>query len=109
MKQKEISPVRLLLRWAGPEKKWLIGSVLCAFGSGLLAITACAFLISDTVEHHRLLAPIFLHNAQYGDMIEELYELPFMAGLFLMNLGFMQRDMQEESVSIRFSEPHLVK
>ena len=25
MKQKEISPVRLLLRWAGPEKKWLIG------------------------------------------------------------------------------------
>lgn len=40
MKKKEISPVRLLLRWAGPEKKWLIGSVLCAFGSGLLAITA---------------------------------------------------------------------
>lgn len=75
----------------------------------LLAITACAFLISDTVEHHRLLAPIFLHNVQYGDMIEELYELPFMAGLFLMNLGFMQRDMQEESASIRFSEPHLVK
>ena len=63
-------------------------------------------LISDTVEHHRLLAPIFLHNVQYGDMIEELYELPFMAGLFLMNLGFMQRDMQEESASIRFSEPH---
>ena len=75
----------------------------------LLTITACAFLISDTVEHHRLLAPIFLHNVQYGDMIEELYELPFMAGLFLMNLGFMQRDMQEESASIRFSEPHLVK
>lgn len=75
----------------------------------LLTITACAFLISDTVEHHRLLAPIFLHNVQYGDMIEELYELPFMAGLFLMNLGFMQRDMQEESASISFSEPHLVK
>lgn len=75
----------------------------------LLTITACAFLISDTVEHHRLLAPIFLHNVQYSDMIEELYELPFMAGLFLMNLGFMQRDMQEESASIRFSEPHLVK
>ncbi|MGI3452734.1 hypothetical protein ACRQQF_25950, partial [Citrobacter arsenatis] len=75
----------------------------------MLAITACAFLISDTVEHHRLLAPIFLHNAHYGDLIEELYELPFMAGLFLMNLGFMQRDKQEETASIRFSEPHLVK
>lgn len=75
----------------------------------MLAITACAFLISDTVEHHRLLAPIFLHNTHYGDLIEELYELPFMAGLFLMNFGFMQRDKLEESASIRFSEPHLAK
>ena len=75
----------------------------------LLAITTCAFLISDTVEHHRLLAPIFLHNAQYGDLIEELYERPFMAGLFLMNLGFMRRDKQEEAASIRFSEPQLAK
>ena len=66
-------------------------------------------MISDTVEHHRLLAPIFLHNAQYGDLIEELYELPFMVGLFLMNLGFMQRDKQEESAAIRFSEPQLAK
>ncbi|QMN54304.1 hypothetical protein HVW69_15085 [Citrobacter freundii] len=75
----------------------------------MLAITACAFLISDTVEHHRLLAPIFLHNAHYGDLIEELYELPFMAGLFLMNFGFMQRDKLEESASIRFNETQLAK
>ncbi|CAB5527441.1 Uncharacterised protein [Citrobacter werkmanii] len=75
----------------------------------LLAITVCAFLISDTVEHHRLLAPVFLHNASYGDLIEELYELPFMVGLFLMNLGFMQRDKQHESAAVCFSEPHLAK
>lgn len=50
-----------------------------------------------------------LHNASYGDLIEELYELPFMAGLFLMNLGFMQRDKQHESAAIRFSEPQLAK
>ena len=63
MKQKEISPVRLLLRWAGPEKKWLIGSVLCAFGSGLLAITAYlglyrlmdAVLSGLTAEHFDIL------------------------------------------------------
>lgn len=48
----------------------------------LLTVTACAFLISDTVEHHRLLAPLFLHSKQYTDLIEELYELPFMIGLF---------------------------
>lgn len=65
-------------------------------------------LISDTVEHHRLLVCL-LHNASYGDLIEELYELPFMVGLFLMNLGFMQRDKQHESAAVCFSEPHLAK
>ena len=29
-----------LLQWAGPERKWLILSVLCAFGSGILVITS---------------------------------------------------------------------
>ncbi|MEG1422027.1 MAG: hypothetical protein RSA95_15430 [Citrobacter sp.] len=75
----------------------------------LLAITAGAFLISDTVEHHRLLAPLFLHNAHYGDLIEELYELPFMAGLFLINLGFMQRDKQEEYSTVHVGEPQLAE
>lgn len=75
----------------------------------LLAITSCAFLISDTVEHHRLLAPVFLHNAQYGDLIEELYELPFMVGLFLMSFNFMARDKQAEDMAIRFNDPQLAK
>lgn len=75
----------------------------------LLAITSCAFLISDTVEHHRLLAPVFLHNAQYGDLIEELYELPFMVGLFLMSFNFMARDKQAEDMAIRFNDLQLAK
>jgi hypothetical protein len=75
----------------------------------LLAITTCAFLISDTVEHHRLLSPLFLHNAHYGDLIEELYELPFMVGLFLMNLGFMRRDKKEEYASVRVGKKLLAK
>ncbi|EPJ3205300.1 hypothetical protein JGC44_10130 [Salmonella enterica subsp. enterica serovar Derby] len=75
----------------------------------LLAITSCAFLISDTVEHHRLLAPVFLHNAQYGDLIEELYELPFMVGLFLISFNLMARDKQAEDMAIRFNDPQLAK
>lgn len=75
----------------------------------LFAITSCAFLISDTVEHHRLLAPVFLHNAQYGDLIEELYELPFMVGLFLMSFNFMARDKQAEYMAIHFNDPQLAK
>ena len=74
-----------------------------------LAITTCAFLISDTVEHHRLLAPLFLHNAHYGDLIEELYELPFMVGLFLMNLGFMRQDKKEEYAFVRVGKQLLAK
>ena len=40
MKKKKQNPAALLLRWAGPERKWLILSVLCAFGSGLFVITS---------------------------------------------------------------------
>lgn len=74
----------------------------------LFTLTACSFLISDTVEHHRLLAPLFLHDARYTDLIEELYELPFMAGLFLITLGFMQEDKQREENALPLGEPQQV-
>lgn len=40
MKEKRQSPAVLLLRWAGPDRKWLVLSVLCAFGSGLFVVTS---------------------------------------------------------------------
>lgn len=40
MKSKKENPAALLLRWAGPDRKWLVLSVLCAFGSGLLVVTS---------------------------------------------------------------------
>ncbi|MDO5548567.1 MAG: ABC transporter ATP-binding protein [Eubacteriales bacterium] len=40
MKQKKENPLSLLLRWAGPYRKWLVLSILCAFGSGVFAVTA---------------------------------------------------------------------
>lgn len=40
MRSKKESPVALLLRWAGPERRWLVLSVACAFCSGLLVVTA---------------------------------------------------------------------
>ncbi|WP_167519567.1 hypothetical protein [Intestinirhabdus alba] len=71
----------------------------------LFAVTAGAFLISDTVEHHRLLAPLFLHSRQYVDLIEELYELPFMVGLFLIALGFMRQERRGERAASLPYEP----
>ena len=40
MHPKRENSVALLLRWAGPDRKWLAASVLCAFCSGLFVITS---------------------------------------------------------------------
>lgn len=58
----------------------------------LMAVTVVTFLISDTVEHHRLLAPLFVRDVHYADLMEELYEIPFMVGLFLVTLYLMKFD-----------------
>lgn len=62
----------------------------------LLAVTVITFLISDTVEHHRLLAPLFVRDLHYADMMEELYEMPFMVGLLLLTHYFMRADKAAE-------------
>ncbi|WLI77087.1 hypothetical protein Q5705_00520 [Kosakonia sp. H02] len=64
---------------------------------GLVVVT---FLISDSVEHHRLIAHFFLHKPAYQDLIEELYEIPFMVGLFCVSYDLMQR---QKSVSHQFA------
>lgn len=64
----------------------------------LLVVTICSFIISDTVEHHRLLAPLFVHNSQYADLMEELYEIPFMVGLLLVTYYFMKMDKSSDQL-----------
>ncbi|MGP3593027.1 hypothetical protein [Vagococcus sp. WN89Y] len=55
------------------------------------ALVVVTFIISDSVEHHRFIAPLFLHDTGYQDLIEELYEIPFMVGLFCVSYDLMQR------------------
>lgn len=64
----------------------------------MLAVTVVTFLIADTVEHHRLLAPLFVRDPQYTDLMEELYEFPFMIGLFLVTYYFMRADKSGENI-----------
>lgn len=61
-----------------------------------------SFLIADGVEHHRAIAPLFLHAANYQDLVEELYEIPFMVGLFTIAFSIMRREKhaQEEGVTL---------
>ncbi len=67
-----------------------------------VALVVISFLIADAVEHHRAIAPLFLHAANYQDLIEELYEIPFMVGLFGVALSIMRREKnaQEEGVTL---------
>jgi len=74
---------------------------------GLMAVTACTFLISDTIEHHRLLAPLFVRDQHYADLMEELYEIPFMVGLFCVTFYFMKADKKAEILyPVRYQHSH---
>ncbi|WES70283.1 hypothetical protein [Superficieibacter sp. HKU1] len=66
----------------------------------MVLIVVITFLISDSVEHHRLIAPLFLHVRQYQDLIEELYEIPFMVGLFLITWDLMKSEKRETALSV---------
>ncbi|EBW5300671.1 hypothetical protein QF24_004702 [Salmonella enterica subsp. enterica] len=55
------------------------------------------FLIADSVEHHRFIAPLFLHNMQYTDLIEELYETVFLLGLFEVSFEVMKDEKKRLS------------
>ncbi|GAL58426.1 hypothetical protein EV102420_10_02070 [Pseudescherichia vulneris NBRC 102420] len=66
-------------------------------------LVVITFLLSDAVEHHRLLGSLVLHDAHDQDLLEELYEIPFMLGLFIIAFGMMQRD---KVVGMRLSTAH---
>lgn len=55
-------------------------------------LTLVGLVISDSIEHARLIAPIFVMDAHYKDLMEELYEFPLIVGLFLAAYHVMQKD-----------------
>nr|WP_318382617.1 hypothetical protein [uncultured Enterobacter sp.] len=62
------------------------------------SLVVLTFLIADTVEHHRLLSFIFLRDLSYQDLTEELYEFPFMIGLFCVAWDLMQKEKHANEV-----------
>lgn len=55
-------------------------------------LVVITFIFSDAVEHHRFIASLVLFDADDQDLLEELYEIPFMLGLFIIAFSMMQRD-----------------
>lgn len=54
-------------------------------------------LISDSIEHARQWSIIFIQQAMYKDLLEELYEFPLIIGLFLIAYQLMNQDKQKHS------------
>lgn len=52
------------------------------------------FVIVDTIEHRRLFAFLFVYDTARTDLLEELFELPFMFSLFAVAFLLQRNDKQ---------------
>lgn len=58
-------------------------------------LTIIGLVISDSIEHTRLLGAMFVLDNHYKDLMEELYEFPLIVGLFLVAYHIMHQDKQQ--------------
>ncbi|MEE9902846.1 MAG: hypothetical protein PBU42_10290 [Acinetobacter haemolyticus] len=72
-----------------------------------LIIAVVSLLFADSVEHHRLIDTWIFNSAINPDIVEELYEFPFLLSLFFSAFYFMQKDRKSIlKVSIPAIESH---
>lgn len=57
-----------------------------------LMMVILGFMISDAIEHERMLGALFLHNHANKDFMEELFEFPLIVGLFVIAYDVMKMD-----------------
>lgn len=72
------------------EIKYKLQSVKFPFWYLFIAILSLFF--ADSIEHHRLIDTWLMSEGGNTDLIEELYEFPFILALFLSALYFMKLD-----------------
>lgn len=61
-----------------------------------LMIAIVSLFFADCVEHHRIIGSWLLTDIASQDVVEELYETPFIFALFSAALFFMQQDRPVE-------------
>ena len=66
-----------------------------------LMMVVLGFLISDAIEHHRMLGALFLHQPENKDFMEEIFEFPLIIGLFVIAFDMMKRDKMNIELSKR--------
>lgn len=87
-----IAPVIFMLFSAQlrTEIKYKLQSVTFPFWYLFIAILSLFF--ADSIEHHRFIDTWLMSEGSNVDLIEELYEFPFILALFLSTLYFMKLD-----------------
>lgn len=57
-----------------------------------VVLAFAGLIISDSIEHHRFISSLFIHDVANTDMMEELFEFPLIFGLFIIAFGLMKND-----------------
>ena len=52
-------------------------------------------IVSDSIEHGRAWSTVILQQAEYKDLLEELFEFPLIIGLFLIAYRLLRQDLQQ--------------
>ncbi|MGL9735868.1 MAG: hypothetical protein ACR5LF_10400 [Symbiopectobacterium sp.] len=64
------------------------------------------FVIVDTIERHLLFAFLFIYNAARTDLLEELFELPFMFSLLAIAFLLQRNESRPEPKQCQFHILH---
>lgn len=54
-------------------------------------------IISDSIEHDRMISALFLHNESHKNFVEEVFEFPLILGLFIVAYGLMIQDKTKQT------------
>lgn len=57
-----------------------------------IVLAVSGLIISDSIEHGRLISALFLHDMAHKDFVEEMFEFPLILGLFIVAYGVMKQD-----------------
>lgn len=57
-----------------------------------VVLAVSGLIISDSIEHERMISAFFLHDQSHRNFVEEIFEFPLIFGLFIVAYGLMTQD-----------------
>lgn len=62
-----------------------------------IVLAVSGLIISDSIEHERMISAFFLHDQSHRNFVEEIFEFPLIFGLFIVAYGLMVQDKTNSS------------